>query len=136
MVLALAALVMTVAPPLVSAALPGIELQGAARRTYSALRLARESAVRTGGDAALIVDVEGRRLEIPGYRSISLPQRIDLKLEAASSEMLDEQRGGIRFFPDGSSTGGRIILAHDGRGYQVGVSWLTGRIRIAPWERP
>jgi general secretion pathway protein H len=137
-VLALAALVMTVVPPLVSAALPGVELQGAARRTFSALRLARESAVRTGADAVLIVDVEGRRLEIPGYRSISLPQRIDLKLEAASGEMLDQQRGGIRFFPDGSSTGGRIILARgegrEQRGYQVGVTWLTGRVRMAPWE--
>ncbi|MGE5154139.1 MAG: GspH/FimT family protein [Bdellovibrio bacteriovorus] len=137
-VLALAALMMTVIPPLFSAAVPGVELQGAARRTYSALRLARETAVRSGGESVLVVDVEGHRLEIPGYRAISLPQRIDLKLEAASSEMLDEQRGGIRFFPDGSSTGGRIILARgegrDQRGYQVGVTWLTGRVRMAPWE--
>ena len=111
MVLAIAALVLTVVPPLMSAALPGVELKAAARRTLSSLRLARETAIRSGGDSILIVDVEGHRLELPGYRTISLPQRVDLQLEAASGEMLDEQRGAIRFFPDGSSTGGRIILA-------------------------
>jgi general secretion pathway protein H len=137
-VLAIAALVLTVVPPLVSAALPGVELKGAARRTLSSLRLARETAIRSGADSVLIVDLEGRRLEIPGYRAIQLPRRIELKLEAASAETLDEQRGAIRFFPDGSSTGGRVILARgEGaaqRGYQVGVTWLTGRVRMAPWE--
>jgi len=137
-VLALAALVMTAVPPLISAALPGVELKAAARRAFSSLRLARETAIRSGGDSVLIVDVEGHRLELPGYRALSLPQRIDLKLEAASGEMLDEQRGAIRFFADGSSTGGRIILARgegrDQRGYQVGVDWLTGRVRMGPWE--
>jgi general secretion pathway protein H len=137
-VLAIAALVLTVVPPLVSAALPGVELKAAARRTLSSLRLARETAIRSGDDAVLMVDVEQHRLEIPGYRAISLPRRIELKLEAASGEMLDEQRGAIRFFPDGSSTGGRIILARgegrDQHGYQVGVTWLTGRVRMAPWE--
>jgi general secretion pathway protein H len=137
-VLAIAALVMTAVPPLVSAALPGVELKAAARRTLSSLRLARETAIRTGGDSVLLVDLEGHRLEVPGYRAITLPSRIDLRLEAASGEMLDERRGAIRFFPDGSSTGGRIILARgagrDQRGYQVGVTWLTGRVRMAPWE--
>lgn len=138
MVLAIAALVLTAVPPLISAALPGVELKAAARRTLSSLRLARETAIRSGGDAVLIVDVEGRRLELPGFRSIVLSQRIDLQLEAARDEMLDEQRGAFRFFPDGSSTGGRIILARgegrEQRGYQVGVTWLTGRVRMAPWE--
>lgn len=138
MVLAVAALVLTAVPPLVSAALPGVELKSAARRTLASLRFARETAIRSGADAVLIVDLEGRRLEVPGYRAIALPSRIDLKLEAASGELLDAQRGAIRFFPDGSSTGGRIILARgEGRGqrgYQVGVTWLTGRVRMAPWE--
>ena len=137
-VLAVAALILTAVPPLVSAALPGVELKAAARWTLASLRLARETAIRSGADTVLIVDLEGRRLEIPGYRVVSLPSRIDLKLEAASGEMLDAQRGAIRFFPDGSSTGGRLILARgagrDQRGYQVGVTWLTGRVRMAPWE--
>lgn len=45
-----------------------------------------------------------------------------------------DQSGAIRFFPDGISTGGRIILEHDGSGWQIGAQWLTGRIETAPWQ--
>jgi general secretion pathway protein H len=134
-VLAIAALAMSAVPPLFSAAMPGVEMKAAARRTLTSLRLARELAIRQGTDLALVVDVEARRLELPGHRSLSLPGRLDIKLEAADREMIDDWRGAIRFFPDGSSTGGRVILASGDSGYQVGVSWLTGRVRMAPWER-
>lgn len=133
-VLAIAALAMSAVPPLVSAALPGVEMKAAARRTLSALRLARESAIRQGTDLALVVDIEARQLELPGHRVMRLPEALNLTLEAAEQEMLADQRGAIRFFPDGSSTGGRLILAHADSGYQVGVNWLTGRVRMAPWS--
>jgi general secretion pathway protein H len=136
-VLALATLLLGVIPPLVSAALPGVELKSAARRTAATLRLARESAVRRGKDSALVVDVQARRLELAGFRTLSLPRRIALDLEAADREMIDEGRGAIRFFADGSSTGGRILLTRgegrDREGYEVGVTWLTGRVRMQPW---
>ncbi|MBK1722102.1 GspH/FimT family pseudopilin [Thiocystis violacea] len=133
-VMAIAALIMTAVPTLFSAALPGIEMKSAARRTVATLRLARESAIRRGEDQALLVDIEAHRLSLPGYRSLSLPKGLTIGLEAASREMLDEQRGVIRFFPDGSSTGGRILLSRKGNGYQVGVTWLTGRIELDTWS--
>ena len=135
-VLALAALMMTAVPSLFSASFPGLEMKSAARRTAATLRLARESAIRQGTDTQLLVDVDARRLDLQGYRSLNLPQRITVQLDTANREMLDDQRGVIRFFPDGSATGGRIILARDGLGYQIGVTWLTGRIELAPWEGP
>ena len=136
-VMAIAAVLLTAVPSLFSAALPGVEIKAAARRTLSSLRLARETAIRTGKDAALVVNVEERTLTLAGFRTIHLPQRLRVKLEAASGEMIDAQRGAIRFFPDGSSTGGVIVLARaDGAsGYQIGTNWLTGRVRMAPWER-
>lgn len=133
-VLAIAVLAMTTVPPLFSAAMPGVELKAAARRTLTSLRLARELAIRQGQDVVLIVDVEERRLELPEHRALNLPHRLDLKLEAADREMINERRGGIRFFPDGTSTGGRVLLANGDTGYQVGVNWLTGRIRMAAWD--
>ncbi|EXJ17112.1 GspH/FimT family pseudopilin [Imhoffiella purpurea] len=135
-VMVIAALVMAATPSLFSAALPGLEMKSAARRTASTLRMARESAIRQGADAALTVDLEHHRLDLPGYRSLVLPKGLSLRLEAASSEMIDDQRGRIRFFPDGSSTGGRILILNGNHGYQVGVTWLTGRIQLTPWEEP
>lgn len=135
MVLAIAALLLAVTPPLITSAIPGVELKASARRVASGLRLAREEAIRRGSDIAFMLDVEERTFEVDGeFRNGTLPDSLDLKLEAAESEMLNERQGAVRFFPDGSSTGGRVILTNDGRGFQVGVQWLTGRIRVAPWE--
>ncbi len=57
-VLAIAGLLLAVTPPLISAAMPGVELKAAARRTAGALRLAREVAIASGRDAAWVIDVE------------------------------------------------------------------------------
>lgn len=37
----------------------------------------------------------------------------------------------IRFFPDGSATRTRLVLAHGDDRYDLGVDWLTGRITLA-----
>ncbi|MBV5310774.1 GspH/FimT family pseudopilin [Chromatium okenii] len=135
-VLAIAALLMTAVPALFSAAFPGLELKSAARRTAATLRLARESAIRQGTETELQVDVEARQLALQGYRNLNLPSGLTMQLETAARDLHDTQRGVIRFFPDGSSTGGRIILAYHDHGYQVGITWLTGRITVAPWAAP
>ena len=134
-VLALAVLLVAIVPPLLTAALPGVELKSASRRIAAGLRLAREEAIRRGQDVAFTLDLEKHRYQIDGpFRALQLPKDIELKLIAAASEMQGEERGAIRFFPDGSATGGRILLAREGKGWQVGVQWLSGHVRLAPWE--
>ncbi|MEY6432706.1 GspH/FimT family pseudopilin [Thioalkalicoccus limnaeus] len=136
-VLALMGLILSIVPPLVSAAFPGVELKSAARTTVASLRQAREEAIRTGRDAALAVDLVERSLKIDGgYRPVRLPSRMRIRLETAETEMQDERTGAIRFFPDGSSTGGVILLERGNQGYQVGVNWLTGQVRMAPRDDP
>jgi general secretion pathway protein H len=135
-VLAIGGLLLAVTPPLISTAMPVVELKAAARRTAGGLRLAREIAVAQGRDAAWVLDVESNRYSIEGdHRGGSLPGGLDIELVAAEEEMQSESVGAIRFYPDGSSTGGRVILKRGDSGYQVGVNWLTGRILIADWER-
>lgn len=137
-VLAIAGLMLAVTPPLLSGALPGLELKGAARRTASALRLTRELAIAEGRPAAWMIDIANNAYRIDGRgRDGRLPGGIALELVAAADEMASETQGAIRFFPDGTSTGGRVILKRGEpgreRGYQVGVNWLTGRVLIADW---
>jgi general secretion pathway protein H len=38
--------------------------------------------------------------------------------------------GGIRFFPDGQSSGGEIALTLDGRSTRIAVNWLTGEPQL------
>ena len=48
------------------------------------------------------------------------------ELNTARSELTSEHVGGIRFYPDGGSTGGNVRLEANERIYQINVAWLTG----------
>ncbi|WP_242479115.1 GspH/FimT family pseudopilin [Lamprobacter modestohalophilus] len=134
-VLAIGGLLLALTPPLITAALPGVELKAGARRAAGALRQTREIAVASGIEATWLVDIETGRYRIEGQgRQGGLPDDIEIELIAAQDELRSESLGGIRFFPDGSSTGGRLILKRGEGGYQVGVNWLTGRILVVDWE--
>ena len=136
-VLALATLLIALVPPLMSAALPGVELKSSARKVAAGLRLAREEAIRHGRDVAMIIDLEDRSYQVEGpFRRVALPKGVELSLVVAENEMGNDQRGAIRFFPDGGSTGGRVTLARNGSGWQIGAQWLTGRVEIVPWKGP
>ena len=107
------------------------DLKAAARSLASGLRTAQSTAMATRRDALLTVDMESREYITSGEREArTLPRNIDLKLFTAQTEVTSEHRGSIRFYPDGSSTGGRITVSSGERKYLVDVDWLTGRVAI------
>ena len=109
----------------------GIELKSAARSLAAGLRQTRNQALNDNRSATLALDVAKREFRLPGeQRARKLPERIDIVLFSARSERLSAARGAIRFFPDGSSTGGRITLSSDTLRYLVDVDWLTGRVNV------
>ena len=108
----------------------GAELKSAARAVAAGLRDARGTAIATQESAALTLDLDKRSFEVPGRRARALPERLELKLYTAQSEIVDNRRGAIRFYPDGSSTGGRVTVASGERRFLVDVDWLTGRVTI------
>jgi len=108
------------------------DLKAAARTLAASLRHAQTMAMATRRDSALTIDVESREFTVAGDSTVrQLPQALELKLYTAQSEVTSERRGAIRFYPDGSSTGGRITVASGPRKYLVDVDWLTGRVSIA-----
>jgi|MudIll2142460700_1097286.scaffolds.fasta_scaffold00760_5 general secretion pathway protein H len=110
---------------------PGVELRAAAELVATGLRQARLAAMRQQRPVALLLDVEARALRVEGgARTRTLPREIKLGLYTAQGEMVGAQVGGIRFYGDGSSTGGRVTLTEQGVSTRVDVEWLTGRIRI------
>ena len=109
----------------------GAELKSAARTVAAGLRAARSDAIATQDSASLMLDLERRVIQVSGtHRPYALPDRVDLKLYTAQSEIVDEKQGAIRFYPDGSSTGGRVTVASKERQFLVDVDWLTGRVTI------
>lgn len=107
------------------------DLKAAARTLASGLRHAQSTAMATRRDATLTLDLDAREFQVTGGEGTrALPRDLELKLFTAQTEVENERRGSIRFYPDGSSTGGRITVASGERKYLVDVDWLTGRVTI------
>lgn len=131
-VLVIIGLILSVAPAAFHRMLPGAQHQAIARELVAVLRDARGRAIQQNRQVAVIVDVNDRTMESgEGELLARFGDDLTLSIVAGRSEQLDEDRARIRFFPDGTSTGGRITMASDRREYHLLVDWLTGRVAFA-----
>jgi general secretion pathway protein H len=124
--LALIATLAASAPP--PGRLPG-EVTAAARQLAAALRQARSDAMAQNREVTVAIDVAARRYRVDAREAV-LPPQVTLTVDAAQTEQADATTGGISFFADGSSTGGRITLAHGRAEETITVHWLTGRVAL------
>ncbi len=80
----------------------------------------------------MLIDTERKAYRLgPDARGHELSAALEVSLVTAASEQLDDTRGRIRFFPDGTSTGGRVTLSRDDRKFDITVDWLTGLVAIS-----
>jgi general secretion pathway protein H len=130
-VLAIIGAVLALVPGFMLRGQPGMDVDVAARAIADALRQARSDAVLRNRDQVFALDVEERLFRIAGQRApVQMRKQIEVTFQSARSELMSETIGQIRFFPDGSATGGRIGLTLDGRHVEVGVDWLTGLVSV------
>jgi general secretion pathway protein H len=130
-VVALIALAITVVSVSVGGGLAGARVKAASRDLVAALRHTRGQAIVKREEKTLSIDVEQRRYRAPGKPWVELPRNMTMKLFTARSELEEEGVGRIRYFPDGSSTGGHIDLIYDDATWRVQVMWLTGEVSVA-----
>ena len=130
-VLAIIGIVLAFVPGFLLRGQPGLDVDVAARAIADALRQARSHAVLHNRDQLFALDVEERLFRIAGQRaSVQMAKGIEVTFQTARSELMSETIGQIRFFPDGTATGGRIGLTLDGRHVEVIVDWLTGLVSV------
>lgn len=130
-VLAIIGLVMASVPLLSGRS--GPEARAASIEIASALRKARGSAIARFEPVTFQLDLDNRTYRVGSDGAIaSLDAGLALELYTARSELVADRVGGIRFYPDGSATGGRVTLARDGQRYVVAVDWLTGAVSVEP----
>jgi general secretion pathway protein H len=108
----------------------GLGLRGTAGELASALQLARSEAISRDGPVSVAVDVAGHRYRVGQGPVRSLPSTLKVELLTLESERYATNVGEIRFYPDGSSTGGRVTIGDGSRTLAVGVDWLNGRVSI------
>lgn len=142
-VLVLATLMLSLVVPRFAAVLPGVELKSYTQKTAALLRQLRSQAMAESRLVSFSVDPQDHALRV-SHRAdpIALPDDIDVTLNDDGSLALGYDvvvplsngatSGGpsIRFYPDGSSSGGRVRLTGSSGQYGIDVDWLTGRVRI------
>jgi len=122
---------------LVMAALPlGLRRDGGAaavQRTAAdigaALRRARAAAIAENRPAVFAIDLAEGRYTADRAPPAALPPGLEISVRAADMAIAGG-RAGIGFYPDGSSTGGRIAIAGGAATAHVAVDWLTGHVAV------
>ena len=118
-------------PKMVFSGVSGAELRANARAVATGLRIARDVAINTKREAVLSLDMENRQFKLPNNAKLhKLHELLDVKLYTAQADLISEKVGTIRFFPDGSSNGGRVTVGTGERGFEIDVDWLTGHVTI------
>ncbi len=130
LVMVLAAMLFAAVGVSVSRSVSGAEIRNAAREVVAGLRQTRTLAIVHRSEQVFHVDARNRVWTVPGRDSVTLPDGLEITLDTARSELTGEEAGGIRFYPDGASTGGTVTLHIDGRAWEITVAWLTGEISI------
>src|SRR5690606_3160869 len=90
----------------------------------------RGQAIVKDEQKVLMLDLEKNTWLAPGKAERELPKDMILRLTTAQQELTGEKTGGIRFFPDGSSTGGNIAVVLGEREWKINVGWLTGEVTL------
>jgi general secretion pathway protein H len=101
----------------------------AARAIAATLQLARTQAMASNAETVVRIDVERRQFGVAGSMH-ALPRGMTVAMTVAETERIADS-GGMRFYPDGQSSGGEIVLMLEGRASRIAVNWLTGEPRLS-----
>lgn len=123
--IAAAAVSMSVAHGLASA-----RINAAAGELAASLRATRTQAIVHGEPRIFQINTRDDMYRGADQRDMRLPKGLELSVTSATSDQSGGDIARIRFFPDGSSTGGRITIRSGQREWHVNVSWLTGAISL------
>jgi general secretion pathway protein H len=112
-----------------SKSLRSARVSAASRDLVAALRYTRGQAIVKGRQEVLLLNLDNNSYTAPGKSPVKLPSDMTLRLTTAAQET-NGNSGDIRFFADGSSTGGHISVMQDRREWRINVAWLTGDIAL------
>lgn len=106
----------------------GSQLRSAVHTVATELRYTRARALMTGTPQVFAMNLDKRTWTAAGDHHGVLPSSLQLGFTAVRAEQTSSRDAAIRFFPDGSATGGRVSVRTKGVGWRVDVRWLTGEV--------
>ncbi|HET6431343.1 GspH/FimT family pseudopilin [Dyella sp.] len=114
----------------VSQGLGSARVSAASGELAAALRATRAKAIVQQSETHFDVDTRAATYRAADGRSVALPGGMSVSITSAKEDQVDRSTGRIRFFPDGSSTGGHVTLQQGKRQWRVNVAWLTGAVSV------
>ena len=134
--LAIVGLVAGVVFPRVTRGTGAAELRGRAQDVAALLRSDRNAALREGKEILSRIDLEeGVVASGASGARIAIPRGVKMEFVQSSRELRSDG-GGIRFRPDGRSSGGVLFLRRRDTAYQISVNWLTSGIWVGVARAP
>ena len=109
----------------------GLAVRSAAAEMTAALRETRQHAIAANRPAEFTLDLAHRTFRGGDHPTVQLPSDLGITILTTTGEVRSAKVVGIRFDPDGSSTGGRIELATETRHIRIGVDWLSGKVSVS-----
>jgi general secretion pathway protein H len=126
-------LILSITPLFLPNVIASNHAKSAARELASNLKKTRSLAIARQQDMTLRLNIESNIFTVDKkQKEIKLPDSSSLSIITAQSEQISDNEGQIRFFSDGSSTGGQIKLIYEKKVYLIDVNWLTGQVKILP----
>ncbi|WP_321863818.1 GspH/FimT family pseudopilin [Pseudomonas paraveronii] len=89
-----------------------------------ALRTTRAGAILSGRAARTEFDLQRLTFQAPGRAPHAWPPSLQVTLHTA-----EQLASAVEFYPDGSSTGGNLLLANGSRRWRIDIGWLTGSVQ-------
>jgi general secretion pathway protein H len=124
------AFVTALAVPSIRGSAGGLTVRVAAHKLAAEMRAARAAAQRTNLERQVEIDVARYQYRADGGTGTHrLPSTLSVTVVVPDGER-QGSAGRFRFFPDGSSTGGRIMLSDARRKAELAVDWLSGDVRV------
>jgi general secretion pathway protein H len=108
----------------------GLQTRAAAGALVQALRSARAQAIDTGRVVTVAIDPVRRQFAADNSPVQILAAGMTVAVLPPALKGPNDT-GLIRFAPDGSATGGEVLLGAGARRLRIDVEWLTGQVKVA-----
>lgn len=106
------------------------DVESVARTLVTDLRYVRSRAMVNNIDTEISFDMSANTYASQQAKiDRSLPETMIVRLTIDQRD-IDNSRGRIVFYPDGSSSGGEVHLSKDGRFMEVTTTWLNGYVTL------
>jgi general secretion pathway protein H len=130
LVVALIAIASTLAAMVLTGGLSGMRLRTEAKEIAAELRYTRAQAIATGRPQRFTIDPQAHRWQAPNGHRGTISESLAIQFTGVRQAQARAGEGGILFFHDGGSTGGRVRLTAKNASWVVDVGWLTGEVRV------